>query len=225
MHLLIVEDEDRIRDFLVKGLQAEGHTALGVETVSDARDAIHADSSNLIDLVILDRMLDQNDGADLIPFIKNKNPSTLIVILSAIGSAEEKAELLDKGADEYLSKPFSLVELSARIRALTRRRRDQPRKQLTVKDCEVDLVEHSVKINGEKMELSQKEYQLLLVFLKHPGRVYNRFQLLDQVWNAQYEVESNVVEVTINNIRRKLEAKKSAVLISSKRNVGYWVEA
>ncbi len=226
MHVLVVEDEQKIRDFLVNGLKAEGHTTLGAASFQSAKETIEQDSEQLIDFVLLDRMLEDQDGCELIPLLKKTHPKCAILILSAVGSAEEKADLLDKGADDYVSKPFSFVELSARIRVLSRRNPvGEVRKHLVFRDCKVDLVEHSVAISGKKLELSQKEYQLLLIFLKQPGRVYNRFQLLDQIWNSQYEVESNVVEVTINNLRRKLESSKSEVIIASKRNIGYWIEA
>lgn len=224
MHILILEDERKILSYLVEGLRAEGHTTQGCPSYEEAKEFIESGLEGPFDVVILDRMLGDRDGADLIPVIRKKMSLCAVVVLSAIGNAEEKAEILDRGADDYVPKPFSLVELSARLRVVERRAHHSPSRHLNFKNCEIDLVDHCVKVKGQRLELSQKEYQLLLVFLKHPGRVHNRFQLLDRVWNTQHDIESNVVEVTINNIRRKLESSGCEFGISSKRNVGYWVE-
>lgn len=223
MNVLLVEDEVRIAGFVADGLRAEHHSVEVADALENARTFL--ESMKEFDVVILDRMLDDKDGTTLIPIIKQKSPDTAVLILSAISSAEEKAKVLDQGADDYLSKPFSLVELSARLRSLVRRPRNTGSQTLKLKQCEVDLIHHTVSVRGSTIELSAKEFQLFLTFAQQPGRVYNKFQLLSKVWETQHDIESNVVEVTVNNLRRKLESAMSGIAILSKRNVGYWIEA
>jgi two-component system OmpR family response regulator len=177
------------------------------------------------DIVLLDRMLKGEDGASLIPHLKQKYPTCHILVLSAIGTAEEKANIIDQGADDYISKPFSLSELTARLRALKRRPQSQGLSYLlTFKDVLVDLRSQTAHCKNVKIDFSKKEFLVLVTLLQSPGRVYNKFQLLDKVWDVQSDIESNVVEVTLKNIRKKLKESNSEIEILSKRNIGYWIE-
>lgn len=230
MNAWVVEDEKKVMQFLEAALRSEGHQITACHTFEDTEAAI-LDAwvkKDPPDAVILDRMLNNGkDGINLIRPIKEMFPQCKIIILSAVNTPDEKATALDHGADDYMSKPFSLVELSARLRVLGRRSEGVPVDQHKIrnKEVEMDLLAHQVYIHGRKADFSNKEYQLLQLFMQNPGRVYNRFQLLDKVWNMQFEVESNVVEVTIKNLRRKLVDGKATVEILSKRNIGYWIEA
>jgi DNA-binding response OmpR family regulator len=230
MNVWVVEDERKVMQFLESAFKSEGYAVTSCLTYEEAETAM-LDSEvrgEKPDVIILDRMLNQGrDGMSLIKPLKLKFPEVKIVILSAINSPEEKATALDFGADDYVSKPFSLVELSARLRVMSRRNESVPTVQTKLRrlDVEMDQLGHQVWIQGKKADFSNKEYQLLQLFMKNPGRVYNRFQLLDKIWNLQFEVESNVVEVTMKNLRKKLLESGSKLEILSKRNIGYWVEA
>lgn len=225
MEILVVEDEARVRKFLEDALRSEGHTIYACQSIEEAESWM-ALKEYSPELVILDRMLQSDDGINLIRPLKQRYPECKILILSAIGIPEDKAQALDLGADDYLSKPFSLAELSARIRVLSRR--GTPRTSTThliLKNLTVDLKTQSARTDKAKLDLSKKEFQLLTTLASHPTRVFSKYQLLDRVWDQQADIESNIVEVTIKNLRRKLEAAGSQAEILSKRNVGYWIES
>ena len=225
MDILIVEDELRVRRFLEEALRSEGHVVYPCVSIEEAESWM-AIEDHLPDLVILDRMLNDLDGLDLIKPLKKKYADCKILILSAIGIADEKARALDLGADDYLSKPFSLAELSARLRALGRRNSGKSSPTtLLLGNLSVDLKTQTAATPQTKLDLSKKEFSLLCTLASHPSRVFTKFQIIDRVWDQQADIESNIVEVTIKNLRRKLEAAGSGAKILSKRNVGYWIEA
>lgn len=224
MHVLIVEDDQRILKFLKNALTSEGNTTSTASTYDTAHHEL-TEASTPFDMVILDRMLVGSDGATLIPEIKRRLPACGILVLSALSESTEKAVVLDLGADDYLAKPFTLQELTARIRSIERRiRASSGGRVIRLGDMSLDLVAHRLSVGGKLVDLSQKEFQVFATLAQEPGRVHSRFQLLDRVWNAQFYVESNVVEVTVNNLRRKLEGSKAVAKILSKRGVGYWLE-
>lgn len=223
-HLLIVEDESKVMQFLQSALSSEGYWVTGASDYQEAEDAIQ---SGVVqpEIIVMDRMLRGKDGTRLIPLFRRTFPQSRILVLSAINTHEEKAAALDLGADDYLAKPFSLVELSARIRALVRRGgSDQPSSLLQCRDLTLDLLRRTASVSGRKLELSNKEFQLLSVLVRTPTRVFSRLQLLDQVWRIHSEIESNVVEVTIRNLRAKLSDAGSSLVIQNRRNIGYWIE-
>lgn len=228
MTIVVVEDETRVLNFLTEALRKEGHTVYPCATFTEATETI-ATVGPAVDLVIMDRLLDRIDAIALIPLVREKCANAKILVLSTINDPAQKAAALDLGADDYLGKPFQLIELSARIRSLARRASEAAGTALksvfTVGDLRINAIEHKVSVNGKSIDLSNKEYSVLLTLMQHPGRVYNKFQLLDRVWDTQFDVESNVVEVTIKNLRRKLEAAGSKAEILSRRNIGYWIEA
>jgi DNA-binding response OmpR family regulator len=224
MNILVVEDEPKVFRFLEGALRAEGHGVTCVRTISELKDVIDARTQN-IDVIVLDRMIKGGDSLTLLPQLRKTFPDCRILILSAIGESTEKATALDLGADDYVSKPFSLEELTARIRALTRRGDSKVTSSIMrAGDLTIDTSSVQVKVQEKRVMVSQKEYALLLLFAHAPGRVYNRFQILDKVWDTQFDIESNVVEVTIRHLRQKLEEAGSGVKILSRRNVGYWLE-
>ncbi len=226
MKLFLLEDEAKVSKFISESLKADGYQVQSCASFKEAQDWLGS-SSETFDLAILDRMVDGLDALVLVAPLKKAWKDCKVIILSAINTPDEKAAALDQGADDYLAKPFSFVELSARLRALGRRNStSQPKAtHLVVANLSVDLLAHQALIGGRRLDLSQKEFQLLLCLIQRPGQVYNRYQLLDRIWDTQFELESNVVEVTVKNLRRKLEALNSQAIIQSKRNLGYWLEA
>jgi len=234
-HLMIIavcEDEKKVRSYIVSSFKSEGHSVYDLSSLSELVETLKTNRD--LDILILDRLLGNQDSAAHLNEIKNLSPQTKILVLSAIDTPEQKAKVLDLGAHDYLSKPFRLIELQARVRALARQsqinqtlfktlgtRADHIRE---LKNLKIDKLMHKVFVNSKPLDLSNKEYQLLLTFCEYPGRVYNRYQLLDMVWFSQFETESNVVEVTVKNLRKKLSTLDSEVKIESRRQVGYWVE-
>ena len=228
MTIVVVEDETRVLSFLTEALRKEGHTVFPCETFQLAVETVTTIGAKM-DLLIMDRLLERVDAIGLIPIARQQSPAGKILVLSTINEPAQKAAALDLGADDYLGKPFQLIELSARIRSLTRRASDsgapQSQTNFVVGDLQLNAIEHKVTVAGKALDLSNKEYLVLLALIQHPGRVFNKFQLLDRVWDTQFDVESNVVEVTVKNLRRKLEAANSQGTILSRRNIGYWIEA
>lgn len=228
MQLLLVEDDTRLSDYLSEALSHEGYSVEVARTVDECR--AYLSSGIQPDLVVLDRMLGRTDGAILIREIKSKYPICGILILSSLDLASEKARLIDDGADEYVSKPFSLEELTARLRLIARRATSVQSATnhstvRTIGNLSLDLKTMNASVGPQKLDLTRKEFQILSLFMDQPGRVYNRFQILDRVWEMDRIVESNVVETAIKTLRRKLEDLGSTAKIESKRNIGYWIEA
>lgn len=226
MHLLLVEDDPRLSTYMREALTREGYTLEICASLEDVHTYMSMPSEPPR-VVILDRMLGRADGATLIPKLKNRYPEVRILVLSSLDMPSEKARILDEGADEYLSKPFSLDELTARLRLVVRRSPAGAERVSPVKafgNVCLNLQTQNATVGSVKLDLTRKEFQLLTLLMDSPGRVYNRFQILDRVWEIERMSESNVVETTIKNLRRKLEEAGADVQIQSKRNMGYWVE-
>lgn len=224
MNILIIEDESALNTYLHDSLKQEGYCISCISTIEELRTLIEQKNITEPHVVIMDRLLHGSDSAELLPTLKARFPTTKVIILSAIGGPSEKSRLLDSGADDYVSKPFSIEELSARIRVALRYNHKTSNTLQQYGNLTLNLFNQSAEVEGKKIDLSRKEYQLLTVLLHSPTRVYNRYQLLDTIWDIHSDVESNVVEVTIKNLRKKLETSTASVQILSKRNVGYWVE-
>jgi DNA-binding response OmpR family regulator len=232
MHILLIEDDPRLSEYLVEALAREGNTVESCANVDEARTYMASRENETPRVIVLDRMLGRLDGATLIPEIKTRYPGAGILILSSLDMPSEKARLIDAGADEYISKPFSLEELAARLRLVARRantgQAEAPVGGATVHvlgNLTLDLRTQNATVAGVKIDLTRKEFQLLSLLMDSPGRVYNRFQILDRVWEIERKSESNVVETAIKNLRRKFEEAKCTARIESKRNIGYWIEA
>jgi DNA-binding response OmpR family regulator len=224
MELLLIEDEITVGEFLKESLSKEGYQITWCKNRSEA-EAFLFSAILSFDVVILDRMLAGDDAATLVPTLKQKRPEAKILVLSAIDLPQEKARLLDLGVDEYLAKPFSLVELTARLRLIGRRTGTNPQTNiLALSNLNIDLVNQVAYVNKAKMDLTRKELQLLCLLLQKPGRVFNKFQILDRVWDVEKLIESNVVETTIKTLRKKLTDLNCNIKIQNKRNMGYWIE-
>ncbi|MBP7844441.1 MAG: response regulator transcription factor [Proteobacteria bacterium] len=226
MQILVVEDDKRVSQFLEQALKAENYQVNLCRNLEELDTFCLQRNQEAPRVVILDRMLGNQDGASRISLIKKTFPQIKILVLSAIDQASEKARVLDMGADDYLAKPFSLEELSARLRLLLRRNvpSDESRDLYILSNLHLDLKRQQTSVNSKKIDLTKKEFQILSLFLESPGRIFNRFQLLDRVWDMDHLAETNVVEVTIKNLRRKLEEAGSLAVIQSKRQLGYWIE-
>ena len=228
MQLLVVEDDSRLAEYMREALGREGY---GVEICAsvDEAQAYMALNGEPPRVVVLDRMLGRADGATLIAPLKARFPGVGILILSSLDMPSEKARIIDAGADEYLAKPFSLDELTARLRLVIRRSgNDSAGESAALRvlgNLCLDLKTLNATVGANRLNLTRKEIQLLSLLMEHPGRVYNRIQILDRIWEIERLTESNVVETTIKNIRRKLEEAGAGPRIESKRNMGYWIEA
>ncbi len=226
MDILIVEDDEKVRSFLKENLGRENYALSAISSFPELLDFI--ENSHLAPaLFIMDRLLGNDDTKNVLSKIKQKFPKSSILYLSALNSPSEKANILDQGADDYLGKPFSLVELQARVRALLRRTSEEGQKSgfyLQVADIIVNLKTRQVMCHEKKLDLTPKEFSLMVNFCENKNRVYSKFQLLDIIWETNLDIESNVIEVNIMNLRKKLENCNSSVKILSKRNVGYWLE-
>jgi two-component system OmpR family response regulator len=224
MNILIVEDESSLSHFLSESLKKEGFSTQIVSSMEDLTSVIEQKIAVDPQVVILDRLLHGFDSSEKIPTLKMRYPGSKIIVLSAIGGPTEKGKILDLGADDYVSKPFSIEELVARIRVSQRYNSKSAQTVQSYGNLTLNLFSQGAEVNGKKLDLSKKEYQLLTALLHTPTKVFNRYQLLDSIWDIHADVESNVVEVTIKNLRKKLEAVEANVQILSKRNVGYWIE-
>ncbi len=224
MKILLAEDEQKVALFLIGALRSAHHEVTHVTTSPEIIVALETET---YDLAVLDRMLRGHDSLRHLPEVRRRWPELPILVLSALNSPEERVLALDQGADDYLGKPYSLAELLARIRAITRRVRPQMESGtpvLQVGDLTIDALSQSVSVGGKRVDLTHKEFQVLIQLSRSPGQVLNKYVLLDRVWDTQIELESNVVESTVRNLRRKLESAGAEIEIKNRRNSGYWLE-
>ena len=219
MRILIVEDEAKLAHSLVKGLTQKGYA---VDTLAEGNKAFtrislyHKD----YDLIILDLMLPGMDGATICKRVRELDITTPIIILTARDEVDNKVDLLLSGADDYIVKPFSFDELTARIQALLRRPAEQVPAKMRIRDIELDATEHTVYQDGKPIPLTLKEFMLLEYFMRHPNQAINREELLSHLWDFNYAAFSNVVDVHVKNLRRKL-SRAHADILETVRGVGY----
>jgi len=218
VRILLIEDEAGIAEFVQKALRAQGHQ---VDVCGDGlegeRQALTAD----VDLIILDRLLPGREGVEVLRGIRAGKPDLPVIMLTALGQVGDKVEALDAGATDYMTKPFSVDELLARVRAHLRRPSQTEATRLTAAGIELDLLSRTVTRDGERVQLSPKEFELLAHFLRHPNQVLSRQQLLSGVWGYDFEPNTNVVEVYVGYLRRKLARPGRPAPIDTVRSVGY----
>jgi DNA-binding response OmpR family regulator len=219
IRVLVVEDEANIADFLVRGLREEGFV---VESAADGRSASAALRVGGWDVVVLDWWLPDEDGLSLLKRFRQADQRTPVLFLTARDAVSDRVQGLDAGADDYLCKPFAFDELLARLRVLVRRRdlSDASGTTLTYDDVRVDLATGRAERAGRALELTGKEYALLVFFLRHPGRVLTRTRIYQHIWDERYDGLSNTLEVHVKDLRRKLEAHGHR-LIHTVRGRGY----
>jgi DNA-binding response OmpR family regulator len=217
IRILVVEDEPVIADSLVRGLREEGFT---VEHVADGEAAWLALQAGAWDLVLLDWWLPGPDGYEVLRRLRRVDRHTPVLFLTARDAVPDRVRGLDGGADDYLCKPFDFDELLARVRALIRRRDGAHGTILTYGDVAADLASQRVERAGRPLDLTAKEYALLVYFLRHPGRVLSRTRIYEHVWDERYDGLSNTLEVHVKELRRKLEGHGPR-LIQTLRGRGY----
>jgi len=216
--ILLVEDEPGIVDFLARGLRAEGFT---VESAMDGEEGERRALRDSFDMVVLDLMLPRRGGMDVLASIRAAKPDLPVIVLTARGEVEDRVAGLDAGAVDYLVKPFSLAELLARVRAQLRVASQTATTVLAVGDVEANLLSRKVTRAGKPVALSTTEFELLAYLMRHRGQVVTREQILSMVWGYQHDPATNVVDVYIGYLRRKLGRPDSPAPIHTVRRVGY----
>ncbi|MGB8880867.1 MAG: response regulator transcription factor [Solirubrobacteraceae bacterium] len=220
--ILVIEDEPGIVDFLERGLRSQGFDVMSaLDGDSGAAAALGQD----VDLVVLDLMLPGRSGMDVLTGLRAAKPGLPVIVLTALGEVTHRVAGLDAGAVDYLSKPFSLTELAARIRAQLRAAAHTPRTTLSAGDIEVNLITREVRRGGELVRLSTTEFELLTYLMHNRGHVLSREQILRAVWGYEYDPGTNVVDVYIGYLRRKLRRQDSNAPIVTVRSVGYRLDA
>jgi len=220
VHVLVVEDDKRIVDFLEKGLRAEGYTATGTPDARGAAASIDVLGTE-ISLVLLDLGLPDGSGEDVLRRLRQRNPTIPVIILTARAEVSDKVRGLDLGANDYITKPFVFDELLARIRAATRSAEQPTTTELVVEDLRLDLMSKVAWRAGRRIELAPREWALLELFMRNPTHVLSRSKILSQVWEYSFDPGSNVVDVYVGYLRRKVNRSGLRPLIQTVRRAGY----
>ena len=218
MRLLVVEDEKKVASFIKKGLEEEGYA---VDLASDGETGLMMGLDGVHDLIVLDVNLPRMDGLSVLQELRKKKVTTPVLLLTVKATIEDKVLGLDSGADDYLTKPFAFQELLARVRALLRRRAEADSPLLQVADLALDPATRFVSRGDEKIELTAKEFALLAYFMRNPGRVLTRTMIAEHVWDYDFDPMTNVIDVYVNYLRKKIDAGREAKLIHTVRGVGY----
>lgn len=219
--ILVVEDDLRVAQLLKGGLEEKGYRVL---SAYDGAQALRLLQSNPVDLVVSDVILPQMDGFDLCRQIKQRRADVSVLMLTALGSTDDKLEGFDSGADDYMVKPFDFRELDARIRVLLKRREHRGTvrpEQITYADLQIDLNRCEVHREGRLVKLSPKEYHLLLYMAEHAECVVTRVEIAEQVWNTHFDTGTNFIDVYINYLRKKIDRDFSTKLIHTKPGIGF----
>ena len=221
MQILVVEDEQKVAAFLRQALSEAGYA---VSVVHDGAAGLHLAQVSDFDLIVLDRLLPQINGLEFCRTLRGLNSETPILMVTARDSLEDKVLGLDSGADDYLTKPFSLDELLARVRALLRRRGGpQASLVLTVEDLTLDTQTRLARRGDKEFELSSREYALLDYLMRHPHRPVSRAMIAEHVWGFDFDSGSNVIDVYVSYLRRKIDSGQERKLIRTLRHVGYQI--
>jgi DNA-binding response OmpR family regulator len=218
MRVLVVEDEKKTASFIRKALQAEGYA---VDVCHNGSEALAAPSATPYDAVVLDIMLPGRDGLSIVRHWRQANNRVPVLLLSARGDVNERVEGLDAGADDYLPKPFALVELAARVRALTRRGGEGKAVVLRVGDLALDTVTRQVRRGETNIELTAREYRLLEYLMRSSGRLCGRMMILEKVWDYDFDPGTNLVDVYVKRLREKIDADFEPKLLHTVRGTGY----
>jgi len=222
MRVLVVEDDPRIAHFVAKGLREQSYA---VDVVGSGEDALYQAAINAYDLAILDVMIPPPDGFAVCKELRKSGQRLPILMLTARDAVEDRIAGLDCGADDYLTKPFEFRELLARLRALMRRTGGLLPAELIVADLVVDTVGQNVRRGGRAISLTSKEYALLEFLARNAGRVVGRAEIAEHVWDEEFDPFSNLIEVYVNRLRRKIDAGSSKPLLSTRRGAGYMLAA
>ena len=218
MKILVVEDDRKVAGFIEQGLKEEGHV---VDVAPDGDEATMLAHVYEYDIILLDVVLPKKNGFQVAAELRREGRTTPILMLTSRDATEDVVRGLDSGADDYLAKPFKFEELLARIRALGRRGGAERMDTLAFGPVTMDRLKHRAEVDGNPLDLTPKEFQLLEHFLLHPDEVVKRTTLLEKVWDMHFDPESNVVDVHVGNLRRKLQAAAGEPLIATVRGVGF----
>jgi DNA-binding response OmpR family regulator len=218
MRVLVVEDEKKTASFIRKALQAEG---FAVDVCENGNDALAAATTTSFDGIVLDIMLPGRDGLSVLRQLRERKNATPVLLLSARGEVNERVEGLDAGADDYLPKPFALVELVARVRALGRRGGEPKSTVLRLADLTLDTITRQARRKGVTFELTTREYRLLEFLMRSAGRICGRMAILEKVWDYNFDPGTNLVDVYIKRLREKIDADFEPKLLHTVRGVGY----
>ena len=218
MRILVVEDEKKLAGFMKKGLEEEGYA---LDVAHDGREGLLMALDGVYDLVILDINLPKMDGLSVLQEFRRQKGQTPVLLLTVRAAIEDKVLGLDTGADDYLTKPFSFQELLARIRALMRRPAAAASPLLRVADLTLDPARRVVFRGSEKIDLSTKEFALLDYFMRHPGRVLTRTMIAEHVWDYDFDPMSNIIDVYVTYLRKKIDSGREPKLLHTVRGVGY----
>jgi two-component system OmpR family response regulator len=222
MRVLVAEDEKKIASFVRKGLAAEG---FNVSVCHRGDDALHLASTEKFDAVVLDIMMPGRDGMSVLARLREMRNTVPVILLTARDELSDRVSGLNQGADDYLTKPFSIDELVARLRAVLRRLSDGGLALVQLADLTLNLVTREVRRGGRRIELTAREFAVLEYLLRSPGRVHTRTQLCEQVWDYHFDTGTNVVDVAIQRLRRKVDDGHPVALIQTVRGVGYTMKA
>lgn len=219
MHILLIEDDAEAAEFLVKGLRESGYQ---VHHAHDGRDGLHHATQGSFDLVVTDRMLPHVDGLSIIQQMRQEGIATPVLVLSALGTVDDRIRGLKAGGDDYLTKPFAFAELLARIEALLRRSSSAVEAtRLKVADLELDLLARRVVRAGREIELTARELKLLEFLMRRAGQVVTRTMLLEGVWDLHFDPQSNLIDVHISRLRQAVDKGSENPLIHTIRGSGY----
>ena len=218
MRILVIEDEKKIADFIKRGLKEEGYA---VDTARDGEEGCFLAKTNDYDLIVLDIMLPKMDGISLCRKMREEKINMPILMLTAMGAVKDKVTGLDAGADDYLTKPFAFEEFLARIRALLRKKDLPETAKLLIEDLELDLVTHKVIRANKEIPLTGREYALLEYLMRNIGTVVTRTMISEHVWDINFDTFTNVIDVYINYLRKKIDEGNKKKLIHTLRGRGY----
>lgn len=218
MKVLLIEDDRKISSFIKKGLKEQGFV---VDSCENGDDGYALATGQAYDVLILDIMLPGRDGLSILRGLRNEKITVPVILLTARSALQERVEGLNLGADDYLSKPFYMEELLARIHAVTRRATGDQLSLMQAGHLTVNLITREVRLAKEKVDLTVREFSLLELLMRSPGRVFTRTQILEHVWGYDFDPQTNVVDVYIRRLRSKVDVKPDAPLIETVRGVGY----
>lgn len=218
MKILLVEDEERLASFIRKGISAEGYE---VEVAYDGRTGLSLFRRNIYDLLILDVNLPQLNGFELCRLVRSENETIPVLMLTALDSLADKADGFNAGADDYLAKPFEFQELLLRVRALTRRNGSRQRQVLQLADLELNLDTKTVTRGGRRIDLTTREYALMEYLMLNKGKTISRVDISERVWSLKFDSNTNVIDVYISYLRKKIDKDFSPKLLHTVVGMGY----
>jgi two-component system, OmpR family, response regulator len=222
MKILVVEDDRTVGQYVKRGLEEQRYHA---DLVADGMEGLRLASGGRYDLIVLDLRLPEMNGLEVLRTLRDRGNTTPILVLTAQDAVDFKVQALRSGADDYVTKPFSFEELLARVEALGRRPKEIRAQVLRVGDLELDMATREVTRAGERIELTPKEYTVLEYLMRHAGRVMSRTLITEYAWDYHFDPGTNIVDVVINRLRKKVDSGQAQKLVHTVRGVGYVVKA